>query len=425
MKRLWGRKAMAAALAASLLAAAPFGDGARANAASADSAIRILLDNVPLPFDSAPKAANGVTLVPFRAIAEALGIAVVWDPKAKTIRANGPNGSGEPTSVVLRIGSKTAEADGAAVPLLAAPVMQNGRILIPLAFFGRQFGAQVGWDAQTRTVSIRSPQREMRMLGFYALSSYGQIGRVSALNSVAFGWGRIDENSQFTVSGIDFKWPQPAGEVTPEKIVEAVNSAPADTYLMVYSENRKGELTKLLSDKTLRDESIEKIAALAAEKKFGGIMLDYEELGWKDDPATAKKLLNEYVSLLADKVKPSGIRIGLALHPLNGAYKGYDYATLGKLADEIVVMAYNYHSETTPEPNDRVDSAIRLALDEGVPKEKLLLGINVHHENETSVGDKLGLAKRYGLSGAAFWRLGLLTEAEMRAIDAAAVKEEG
>lgn len=421
--RRWGKRAMAAALAVSLIGGSASAGPTAFAAGAANTGMQIMLDGFPLPFDSAPKAVQGVTLVPFRAIAEALGITVVWDPAAKEIRASGDNGSGQPTKVVLRIGRKTAEADGASVPLLAAPVIQQSRVLIPLAFFARQFGAQVGWNAATHTVEIQSPKRAMNVMGFYAISSYDQIGRVASLNSVAFGWTQIDENGSVTLTGSPFFWPEAAGEVTPESIVQAVNDQQDETYLMVYSGDAKRQLTKLLTDASLRDQSIERLVSLAQENGFTGLMLDFEGLGWKDDPATAKKQLNDYVELLSKKAKPLGIKLALALQPPNGAYKGYDYGTLAKLADKIVLMAYNYHQDKTPEPIDRVNEAIQMALKAGVSAEQLLLAVNMDHENETSVGSKLGLAKRYGLDGVAFWRLGILTAAETQAIDASVVKE--
>lgn len=70
-------------------------------------------------------------------------------------------------------------------------------------------------------------------------------------------------------------------------------------------------------------------------------------------------------------------------------------------------MAYAYEGETGPEPMNKVDESIRLALDQ-VSKEKLILGISVYSENEASVNAKIGLAKRYGLKGIAIWRLGII-----------------
>lgn len=419
----WGKTAAAAVLAASLLASAPVGSN-HASAAGTSSAatIQILLDGYSLPFDSAPLVKNGVTLVPFRAIAEAIGVSVVWDQATRTVTATGLNGSGQSTKVKLTVGKKTANVDGASVPLLEAPVYQQGRVLIPLRVFADQFGAKTGWIQTTCTATVQSPKRAMRLLGFYAISSYDQIGRVDDLNAVAFGWSEINLDGQFTTSGSVYRWPQSAGDVTPDSIVKNVNDSQKDSYLMVSAVDGKGQLTKVLTDSSLRDSSIEQMTKLATEKGFGGIMLDFEGLGLNDDPTTAKKQLNDYVKALYEKANPLGLRLSLALHAPNSSYKGYDYGTLAKYADEIVLMAYGY-VDKQPQKLTLVDDAIQQTLKAGVAKNKLLLGVNMDDENETSIGSKLGLAKRYGLSGVAFWRLGLFTDAEEQAIDASVAKK--
>lgn len=422
----WGRSAAAVVVGISLLA--PISPGNRVvSAASAPStssvspSIQIVLDNYPLPFDSAPKIDNGVTLVPFRTIAEALGIAVVWDAASKTVVATGNDASGQPAKVVLTIGKKSAQVNGQAVELTAAPVVQQGRVLIPMAFFGRQFGAQVSWESATKTVRIQSPKREMRTMGFYAISSYDQASRLENLNSAAFGWAQINQNGEFSTTDKDYKWPKADGDVTPESIAARVE----DSYLMVHGLDGNRQTTKVLTDPAARDSSIQQMVSLAKDKGFKGVMLDYEGLGWKDDPATAKKQFNEYTALLSEQLKKEGLKLSLALPPLNGAYQGYDYKTLAGYADEIVIMAYLYVADKTPEPMNKVDAAISLALGQGVPKQKLLLGIDMENENETTVLDKIGLAKRYDLSGVAFWRLGILTQAEMKAIDSSVTKIGG
>lgn len=89
--------------------------------------------------------------------------------------------------------------------LAAPPVQREGRVLIPLSSFSSQFGVGVGWNQSTRTVSLVSPQREMHLRAFYALQSYKEIDLVSSMNSVAFGWSRIDREGQFTLQGSEYQ----------------------------------------------------------------------------------------------------------------------------------------------------------------------------------------------------------------------------
>lgn len=417
------RRKAAMLLLAGLLAFGGTGgiSGESVQAAAKAKPVTIQLDGFALPLDSEPIVSGGVTLVPFRGIAEALGVTVIWDAKSKTVRATGSDGRGGTADVILRTGSKKATVNGAETLLGGAPVMRQGRVLIPLAFFGRQFGANVSWDSVNRAVVIASPKREMELLGFYALSSFDQRALIPSFSEIAFGWSRIDENGAWTTSGKEYKWPQAAGDITPETIINDAAASSISPYLMVYSVDGKRELTKMLTDPALRDHSIESIVNTVKEKGFQGIVLDYEGLGWKDAPETPRKLLNEYVALL-DKQLPDGVKLSLAVPPPNGSYKGYDYGTLARTADHLILMAYDYTLDGSPEPIAKVDEAIRMTLKLGVPKDKLMLGISIDSENEKTVTAKLGLAKRYDLRGAAFWRIGIYTDAERKAIDESVVK---
>ncbi|PZT54660.1 stalk domain-containing protein [Paenibacillus silvae] len=401
-----GKIAVTALLTLSMMGSIP---ATHADKLLAAPAISVQLDQVPLKFDAAPRIDQGVTYVPFRTVGEALGIDINWNSKTQTVTAVNTS-KGKKTKVVLQVAIKTATVNGTKVQLVAAPVQREGRVLIPLSSFSSQFGVRTGWNQATRTVSMVSPQREMHLRAFYAVKSYHEIDLLPSMNSVAFGWSRIDRDGEFTLEGKEYQIPPAAGEVTPESIVAGATEQQIQPSLMVYALDGNGELTKMLSDSTLRQKSMDGIEAAVQEYGFGGVVLDFEGLGFKLDASQQQQLLNQYVKQLRE-VLPSNISISLALPPLNSAYKGYDYKTLASIADDLIIMAYQYNPVGTkaqvPEPNSLVDQAIELALQAGAPKEKLLLGINLNSETSSSVNDKLGLAKRYDLKGAAFWRLGI------------------
>ncbi|WP_123040577.1 stalk domain-containing protein [Cohnella candidum] len=404
----WGKTLAAALISATALTAS---GGQAATAATSVKPVTVLLDDVAMSFDGIQaQIKSNITFVPFRSIAEAMGIDIQWNAKLRRITATGQV-NGQATTVVLDVGKITATVNGKSVKLIAAPYTMNDRTLIPLNFFSTQFGAKVGWDGTTRTVSIVSPLREMYLRGFYAISSFAERAHIDEMNSVAFGWARLDANGELTTSGKDFYWPPAATDASPESIVSGASAEGIAPYLMVFAVDGSDELTKMLSDPALRDRSIDGILKLAKEKGFGGVQLDFEGLGLRDNAPEQRKLFNDYVSLLASKLKPEGLKLSLAVPPPNGAYKGYDYATLAGLADDLVVMAYAYHPagtpNHTPQPNAKVEAAITGLLKAGVPKEKLILGIDLWSETPQTIDDKLGLAKRYALKGAAFWRIGL------------------
>lgn len=376
---------------------------------------KIMLDNYPLDFQAEPIIVQGNTMVPFRGIAEALGIEVLWNAKDKTVTANQMAADGKKV-VVLQLNQKTAKVNGQAVQLSAAPFARTGTTYIPLSFFSKQFGAQVSWDQKTKVVSLQSPPKKMYSMAFYAVKAFGERQYIPQFDTVGFGWARLQEDGTITTSGKDFYWPQAAGEITPEGIVDQAKQEGTSPYLMVFASDRKNELTKMLEDSALRDKAIAEIVQLATDKNFSGIVLDFEGLGLSGDIGKAKRDYNEFVTRLAKESKAANLKLSLALHPLNGAYRGYDYKTLATVADDLIIMAYEYTGKKAPEPLDKVNESIKLALKE-VPKEKLVLGISTWSENEKTISSVIGLAKRHQLKGTALWRLGLIGEASKVQID--------
>ena len=104
--------------------------------------------------DVAPVIRNNRTLVPIRFVTEAVGANVTWDGKLRkvTIELNG-------NTVELFIGKNTAYVNG--VPrkidpnnLKVVPIILHDRTFVPIRFIMEAFGAYVGWDPATRTVTI-------------------------------------------------------------------------------------------------------------------------------------------------------------------------------------------------------------------------------------------------------------------------------
>lgn len=378
-----------------------------ASPAVAQEKVTVLLDDVPLEFDTQPTVIRGRTMVPFRFIAEALGVSVQWEGKTKTVFAQGYG-----KEVVLQVGSEQAFINKTTIFLDASPQVITGRTLVPLRFFSEAFGALVNWDPNTKTVSIYSPPRDMYVLGFYAIRSFEQRHLTLKFDACAFGWSRLTKEGRIALDGKDYYWPLPAGEITPERILEEAKQQGKMRYLMVFATDKQGELTQFLADHEAMQTAINDLRALVTSKGFDGVLFDLEGLGLNeqgDELRTTRERLTGFLTMAAENLRPAGIRLAAAFHAPNSAYKGYDYKSAARVLDEIVIMAYDYTYERAPEPIDKVHQAIRSALAE-VPKEKIVLGISAWNETPESLRAKVGLAKRYGLKGISLWRLGLITD---------------
>ncbi|WP_411346855.1 stalk domain-containing protein [Paenibacillus sp. WLX1005] len=402
------KKWISAALSLTIAATGVFTTVPAASVAEAatSSKISITLDGYNLPFPVAPTMIKGTTMVPFRTISEALGITVSWNQSAKTITATSPAGQTS-KKVILKMNDTTATVNGQNVTLAVAPQSISNNTMIPLSFFSQQFGADVKWNAAARTVEIVSPAEDLYTLGFYAISSYDERSFVPDFDSVAYGWSRITTDGEFSTTSTEYKWPQAAGTDTPDTIIQNTATQGTSPYLMVYSVDGHGELTKNLQDATLQNRTISAIVDTATSKGFKGIVLDFEGLGWSGDKAKARTEYNAFIQNMSARAHQAGLKLTLALHPLNSSYTGYDYKTLGTLADDLIIMAYDYADKKSPEPIAKVDDAIQLAVKQ-VDKSKLILGISLSSEDSSSVNTKIGLAKRYDLKGIALWRLGII-----------------
>lgn len=114
--------------------------------------IKVFVDKVQVKFDVTPLIENGRTLVPMRAIFEALGADEIhWDNETKTAAAyKGDIG------IAVQVGNNVANVNNVAVPLDVAPIIINGRTLVPLRFIGEAFDCTVNWDGGTQTITIVS-----------------------------------------------------------------------------------------------------------------------------------------------------------------------------------------------------------------------------------------------------------------------------
>ncbi|MGB9662722.1 MAG: stalk domain-containing protein [Moorellaceae bacterium] len=375
--------------------------------------IPVLIDGLPVTFDVQPIIQNGRTLVPFRAIAEALNVKVYWDGTTQTISATDGK-----TSVRLQIGNKTAYRNDSPILLNVPPQILGGRTLIPLRFFGEAFNCKVEWDDSINGVRIASPPQEMTVIGFYALgdsktSSWTNLfgkpypetdkGNTDVVGELALGWYSLDkEGNLLTKSRTG--WQRPDGW---EKVLEAAEEYNLKTEMVVHVTDGDGTISSLLANEAAMTRAANGIMREAVI--YQGVNLDFEGLGYRDDDEQLKAVqdaFTRFIRLLAEQVKAANLTLTLTLHATNSAYKGYDYRTLGELADRIIVMAYDYGS--TPEPVALVAQAVEMAK-ALVPPEKLVLGISAPTETPESILTKVGIAKRYGLKGIAIWRLGLVS----------------
>jgi len=116
--------------------------------------IKIMLNGKYLNLDVPPIIKNNRTMLPFRAIFEALGAEVDWNEQTKT--ASGLHKNGDIYFTLENEYARKYSKDGEKIKLDAYPFIQDGRMLVPVRVIAEFFGLNVGWDEKSRTVIMTS-----------------------------------------------------------------------------------------------------------------------------------------------------------------------------------------------------------------------------------------------------------------------------
>lgn len=113
--------------------------------------ITVYLDGEKIDFDQIPVAEEGRTLVPLRAIFEAIGASVTWDGETNTVTA-----VKDATEVKLTLDSTTAYKNGEAITLDVPAKAINGRTLVPVRFIADCFDVNTEWVQKDWKVVLTS-----------------------------------------------------------------------------------------------------------------------------------------------------------------------------------------------------------------------------------------------------------------------------
>ena len=140
----------------------------------------VYIDDKKPDFDVPPMIIDGRTMVPMRAIFQALGLSVDYNTQTQTA-----TGSSRSVNVVFKNNSKTAYINGASVQLDVAPVIINSRMLVPLRFLSENCGYNVVWVDGLILIS-KQDIVEWRPAGYERIEPYYQY-REKYINGLATG----------------------------------------------------------------------------------------------------------------------------------------------------------------------------------------------------------------------------------------------
>lgn len=260
----------------------------------------------------------------------------------------------------------------------------------------------------------------MTVVGFYALGggnskSWDDLfgvpypentpGNTDIVNELGFGWYSLDQQGNLLTQS-STGWRRPEGW---QSVLNTISKYDIKPEMTVHLTDKDGAIANILNNPDSVNTAVYTIAA-EAKLYYKGVNLNFEGLGYRENGeqlSETRQKFNKFVVLLSQELHSAGLSLTLTIHPLNSAYPGYDYKSLGQAADCIIIMAHDYGPK--PEPASLVIQAVTMALRE-VPADKLILGISVPSETPVSIISKVGIAKRYNLKGISIWRLGLVTD---------------
>lgn len=225
-------------------------------------------------------------------------------------------------------------------------------------------------------------------------------------------------------------------------------------------------ITAIVENSEARENLISQVMETVRQKGYGGVDIDFEYIRREDrDGFTA------FVEEMAGALHAEGYQLSVALAPKTSAdqpgllYEGKDYGALGAIADQVLLMTYEWGYKYGPNmavaPLNMVRRVVDYAITE-IPAEKINLGIpnygydwplpfvrgeteartignveavtiaiennaviqfdeiakspffrytrdgiehEVWFEDARSMNEKLGLVKEYGLKGTGWWQI--------------------
>ena len=162
------------------------------------------VDNQWVRLDTPPVIDNGRTLVPLRFIGEALGAVVNWEGTKKEITII----QGQ-VNAKLQVGKTTAEINGKTQTLDAPPKIMKDRTLVPLRFISEALGYQVDYQATTKAINIKKPNK-LPQAKFTVDKQFVSVGETVTYQDLSFDpdgdqivdriW--MNNNKSFQVPGI-------------------------------------------------------------------------------------------------------------------------------------------------------------------------------------------------------------------------------
>lgn len=169
------------------------------------------------------------------------------------------------------------------------------------------------------------------------------------------------------------------------QVIDEAKDAGIKVIPMVSNDFDGYRINKIINNKSLRKAHIDAIVKKVVNGNFDGIDLDYEGLLPRD-----RQSYSRFVRLLADELHKHDKILSVTLQAKvkepghSMATKAQDWSKLGKYADRLRIMAYDFHWKTSPSgpiaPAHWIEKIARLAK-KTIPSHKAIIAVGTYGYN--------------------------------------------
>lgn len=247
--------------------------------------------------------------------------------------------------------------------------------------------------------------------GFYANASYSQLSLTDYMDAVSAGWSRMTWDGKqarlSTTSANDNEYSIPNGY---QEVAAYLADGRKRLHLNVYMDG--GGPRELLASPEGRAQAVEEIVQeltvpyrQLGTNPYGGVTVDFEGLR-----AASRSEFTAFLTELGREVHGMGKTLYVCVSPVlvsGPYYDGYDYRAIADLADQVILMAYDYdardlsgfegteyYKNIAPAPIDQVFMSLEAIASEVRDPGKVALGFSSKNiawqidENERLVSGK-------------------------------------
>lgn len=158
--------------------------------------VNVVLNGMPISFDVPAQTINDRTMVPMRAIFEAIGAEVDWDDESQTAY-----GYKTGINIHIQVDSNVMLKNFNDILLDTPAQLIDGRVLVPVRAVSESFGINVDWDEASKTVKLTDNNVLQSIVLANNMTYEGEVS-----NGLPAGFGTMHEISAGCDSTLTGYW---------------------------------------------------------------------------------------------------------------------------------------------------------------------------------------------------------------------------